>query len=107
VATLRAELRAIATSSTCRPRIIVGALADTRTPAGAGVGAAYSPDWRSSSGLEENPYEDRRASGRVKGRRGVQGGYPGGTFWAAVAALRVAAPSPKRSVALLRRVRTC
>jgi proteasome assembly chaperone (PAC2) family protein len=86
--------------------VILGALlADTPHTRPVPVsGAAYSPDSAKYFGLEETRYEGPTGIAGVFQDACVTAGIPAVTFWAAVPHYVSSAPSPKATVALLRRV---
>jgi predicted ATP-grasp superfamily ATP-dependent carboligase len=104
--TFCAELLAIADKLNVQTVVILGALlADTPHTRPVPVsGAAYSPDSAKAFGLEETRYEGPTGIAGVFQDACVQAGIPAVTFWAAVPHYVSQPPSPKATVALLRRV---
>ncbi len=86
--------------------VILGALlADTPHTRPVPVsGAAYSPESAKHFGLEETRYEGPTGITGVFQDACVAAGIPAVTFWAAVPHYVSQAPSPKATVALLRRL---
>lgn len=86
--------------------VILGALlADTPHTRPVPVsGAAYSPDSAKYFGLEETRYEGPTGITGVFQDACVSAGIPAVTFWAAVPHYVSTSPSPKATVALLRRL---
>ncbi len=101
-----AELLAIADKLNVETVVILGALlADTPHTRPVPVsGAAYSAESAKFFGLEESRYEGPTGIAGVFQDACVAAGIPAVTFWAAVPHYVSQPPSPKATVALLRRV---
>ncbi|MCV7193004.1 PAC2 family protein [Mycolicibacterium brumae] len=101
-----AELLEIVVAVNADTVVILGALlADTPHTRPVPVsGAAYSPDSAKYFGLEETRYEGPTGITGVFQDACVTAGIPAVTFWAAVPHYVSQAPSPKATVALLRRL---
>jgi predicted ATP-grasp superfamily ATP-dependent carboligase len=104
--TFCAELLAVADKLNVDTVVILGALlADTPHTRPVPVsGAAYSPESAERFGLQETRYEGPTGIAGVFQDACVAAGIPAVTFWAAVPHYVSQPPSPKATVALLRRV---
>jgi proteasome assembly chaperone (PAC2) family protein len=104
--TFCADLLGVADKLNVDTVVILGALlADTPHTRPVPVsGAAYSPDSASRFGLTESRYEGPTGIAGVFQHACVAAGIPAVTFWAAVPHYVSQPPSPKATVALLRRL---